>query len=108
MKEGGTSYTMLTVSRSTRANTPDSILSHHLTLSPHPPSLNTTSLLHSHPNLAASGSSTQSVITSAIEQDMGQTLKEVLSNAGQTGVEEQMDQVVEVAKVLAKGAVESG
>ncbi|WVR06689.1 hypothetical protein IAU60_003721 [Kwoniella sp. DSM 27419] len=44
--------------------------------------------------------STRTMVTQTLEEDLGTTLKEVMSNAMQTGVEEQMDTVAEVAKAL--------
>nr|XP_031857418.1 uncharacterized protein CI109_007197 [Kwoniella shandongensis]KAA5524490.1 hypothetical protein CI109_007197 [Kwoniella shandongensis] len=48
-------------------------------------------------------SSSKTIVTKALEEDLGVTLKEVMSNATQTGLEEQMDQVVDMAKTLAQG-----
>lgn len=45
------------------------------------------------------------MIAQTLEQDLGVSVRDVLSNAGQTGVEEQMDQVVEVAKALSGGEI---
>jgi len=36
-------------------------------------------------------------------RDLGVTIREAVSNAGQTGAEEQMEQVLDVAKAIAYG-----
>ncbi|WWD05134.1 hypothetical protein V865_003206 [Kwoniella europaea PYCC6329] len=51
----------------------------------------------------ATSSSTRTLVTQTLEADAGVTLKEVMSNALQTGVEEQMDEVAEIAKTLVEG-----
>lgn len=44
-----------------------------------------------------------SIVTRALERETGVTsFQEALSNAGQTGAEEQLDEVVDIAKVLLK------
>jgi hypothetical protein len=43
------------------------------------------------------------LIAKSLEKDLGVTFREALSNAAETGMEEQMDEVVDVAKALSKG-----
>ena len=38
-----------------------------------------------------------------LERDLGVTIREAISNAGQTGAEEQLDQVADVAKAMTSG-----
>ena len=67
-----------------------------------PPIPNTTSLSAALPETLPSTAfiETNSIIARHIEQEAGATFKEVFSNAGQTGVEEQMDTIGDVAKAL--------
>ncbi|WVF69062.1 hypothetical protein IAT40_003836 [Kwoniella sp. CBS 6097] len=84
-----------------------SLLTHHLAHAPPPTSLQstTTTTLTSITNTASSStastmSSTRTIVSRTLEEDLGTTLKEVMSNAMQTGVEEQMDEVADLAKNL--------
>ncbi|OCF35072.1 hypothetical protein I316_03112 [Kwoniella heveanensis BCC8398] len=85
-----------------------SLLTHHLAHAPPPTSLQstTTTTLTSLTNTASSStastmsSSTRTIVSRTLEDDLGTTLKEVMSNAMQTGVEEQMDEVADLAKNL--------
>ena len=75
--------------------TGESILSQHLSLRP---SGQTNSLLEHLPtnsNFSASTgtTTTSSIVAQTLEMDIGLTLRETMSNAGQTGVEEVMEQV---------------
>ena len=38
-----------------------------------------------------------------LERDLGVSIRDAIYNAGETGVEEQMDQVVDVAKAISSG-----
>jgi hypothetical protein len=73
----------------------ESILSQHLSLRP---SNQTTSLLEHlpHTNLPSTKTTTtttSSIVAQTLEIDVGVTVREAISNAGQTGVEEVMEQV---------------
>ncbi|WWC71184.1 uncharacterized protein I206_105137 [Kwoniella pini CBS 10737] len=84
-----------------------SLLSQHLTHVTQPTSITSSvsTSLHSlsGPGASSTISSTRTLVTQTLEADAGVTLKEVMSNAMQTGVEEQMDEVAEVAKHLVEG-----
>lgn len=60
-----------------------------------------TSMLSGEASTSAQALRQSSTVTRAIEQDLGATLREVLSNAGQQGVEEVGDQVP-LAQVVAE------
>ncbi|WVQ96571.1 hypothetical protein IAU59_003676 [Kwoniella sp. CBS 9459] len=85
-----------------------SLLTHHLAHAPPPTSLQsttTTTFTSTLTNTASSSSastmsSTRTIVSRTLEEDLGTTLKEVMSNAMQTGVEEQMDEVADLAKNL--------
>ncbi|RSH83050.1 hypothetical protein EHS25_005760 [Saitozyma podzolica] len=89
-----------------------SILAEHLSLAPKPTSvptsissttLTTTTLEASirPPALPES----RSLISQTLEQEMGMSVREAISNAGQTGVEEQLDKAAEVAQTIKEGHV---
>ncbi|WWC88240.1 uncharacterized protein L201_003146 [Kwoniella dendrophila CBS 6074] len=81
-----------------------SLLSQHLSHVPQPTTSVTQTLnTISGPPSTSSISSTRTLVTQTLEADAGVTLREVMSNALQTGVEEQMDEVAEVAKHLVEG-----
>ncbi|KAK8864128.1 hypothetical protein IAR55_001374 [Kwoniella newhampshirensis] len=86
-----------------------SLLAEHLShIRPPTTTLQTTTTTATTTSLTATAgstitSSTRTIVTQALEEDLGVTLKEVMSNATQTGLEEQMDQIVDVAKTLAAG-----
>ncbi|GFZ50438.1 LOW QUALITY PROTEIN: hypothetical protein JCM24511_08195 [Saitozyma sp. JCM 24511] len=91
-----------------------SILAEHLSLAPKPTSvptsvssttLTTTTLEASirPPALPES----RSLITQTLEQEMGMSVREAISNAGQTGVEEQLDKAAEVAPAIQEGHVDA-
>jgi len=63
---------------------------------------NTTSLSATLPETLPSTAfiETNSIIAQHIEKEAGSTFKEVFTNAGQTGIEEQMDTIGDVAKAL--------
>jgi hypothetical protein len=85
----------------------ESILSHHLSHLPKPITIPNTITIAENTTLSSTSqaiqNTTTSTITKALEQDLGVTLREALSNAAETGMEEQMDEVVDVAQVLMKG-----
>nr|XP_018261935.1 uncharacterized protein I303_04950 [Kwoniella dejecticola CBS 10117]OBR84093.1 hypothetical protein I303_04950 [Kwoniella dejecticola CBS 10117] len=91
-----------------------SLLSQHLTHVPQPTSITSsmsTSLSANAlpgPGANSTISTTRTLVTQTLEADAGVTLKEVMSNAMQTGVEEQMDEVAEVAKHLVEGKGQVG
>ncbi|WVW85133.1 hypothetical protein I302_107170 [Kwoniella bestiolae CBS 10118] len=84
-----------------------SLLSQHLSHLPTQTTSTTATIsttLNSLPGPSTSTiSSTRTLVTQTLEADAGVTLKEVMSNALQTGVEEQMDEVTEIAKTLVEG-----
>jgi hypothetical protein len=75
-----------------------SILSHHLSHLPKPSIPQP--LEQSLPTNLSTG-----FIAKTLEKDLGVTFREALSNAAETGVEEQMDEVVVVAQALTKGGL---
>ncbi|WRT66762.1 uncharacterized protein IL334_003725 [Kwoniella shivajii] len=82
-----------------------SLFSQHLSHVPQSTSISTTTTtLNTLPGSSTSTiSSTRTLVTQTLEANSGLTLKEVMSNAMQTGVEEQMDEVAEIAKGLVEG-----
>lgn len=87
----------------------ESILSHHLALSnsvaesvSHASTISATGLHEAQTLTSRQGQVIQSrsVVQETLQQDLGTTLRETLSNATQTGAEEQSDELVEVAKNL--------
>ncbi|CAD6575119.1 MAG: hypothetical protein TREMPRED_001310 [Tremellales sp. Tagirdzhanova-0007] len=81
------------------------ILSHHLShLQPTPslpPSLTLdNTVLHSNNHFTNTART--------LERDLGVNIREAISNAGQTGAEEQMDQVADVAKAMTSGHGKGG
>ncbi|KAK4687867.1 hypothetical protein P7C73_g2245, partial [Tremellales sp. Uapishka_1] len=57
---------------------------------------------------STSASSTRTLVSQTIQQDLGVTLREAISNAGQTGLEEQTEQLVDMAKAMGNGNLEGG
>ncbi|ORY31791.1 hypothetical protein BCR39DRAFT_587311 [Naematelia encephala] len=47
--------------------------------------------------------STRSTIAKTLEKDLGVSIRDALSNSAQTGVEEQMDQVADIARAVNSG-----
>lgn len=52
---------------------------------------------------ASTSSTTTSIIAQTLEQDAGVSIKEAISNAGQTGVEEVVEQMADTAKAMLGG-----
>lgn len=85
----------------------ESILSHHLALSnsvaesvSHASTISATGLHEAQTLTSRQVIQSRSVVQETLQQDLGTTLRETLSNATQTGAEEQSDELVEVAKNL--------
>lgn len=85
-----------------------SLLSHHLshTIAVKPTnlpslSLNPTSIPST--MLSATSATTRTIVGQVLEEDLGVTLKQAMSNAAETGLEEQVDQFTDATKALVKG-----
>jgi hypothetical protein len=55
--------------------------------------------------MTTSSTSSGTIVARTLERDLGVSLREAITNAGQTGAEEQMDQVVEMAKAISNGQI---
>jgi hypothetical protein len=54
-------------------------------------------------NGTSTSSTTTSIIAQTLEKDVGVSVKEAISNAGQTGVEEVVEQMGDTAKAMLGG-----
>ncbi|ORX37016.1 hypothetical protein BD324DRAFT_624491 [Kockovaella imperatae] len=82
-----------------------SILAQHLSITRSLETANPASSLSSTLNISTHS---ESLITRTVEQDLGMSIKDALVNASQTGAEEDMDQVAEIAKQLVAKSGEAG
>lgn len=53
--------------------------------------------------LSATSATTRTIVGQVLEEDLGVTLKQAMSNAAETGLEEQVVQFTDATKALVKG-----
>lgn len=52
---------------------------------------------------SATSNTIRTIVGQAVEKDLGMTLKEAMSNAAETGLEDQVDHFTDATKTLIKG-----